>query len=81
MTLKISLAQLGSPARGFIAILENEDGTTIDITPDPSEVGDEEACREAAQLLREAAARFDLLATRQDRCKEVTHAAVNRAKV
>ncbi len=39
------------------------------------------ACREAAKALRQAAARFDLLADEDEPFKVTTHARINRTKV
>lgn len=77
--LKVSLAISGGG--GFIAAIENDDGDAVQLTYDPYETTEATVCTEAAAMLREAAARFDLLATKKKRCHSTTHDAVNRARV
>jgi len=65
---------------GSVATLETKDGDEITIAGSRN-TGSKKACRDAAKALREAAARFELLAEEDEPHKAVTHARVNKAKL
>lgn len=65
---------------GSVAMLETKDGDEI-IIAGSRNTGAKKACRDAAKALRDAAARFDMLADDQEPHKLTTHQRMNRAKV
>lgn len=64
---------------GSVATLETKDGEIA--IAGSRNTGAKKACRDAAKALRDAAARFDMLADDQEPHKLTTHQRVNRAKV
>jgi len=78
--LKVCLSMNGG--EGFVATVETQDDDELWLPLSDDHEGDAAgACQEAARLLREAAARFDLLAAEQKPVHVKTHARVNAARV
>ena len=79
--IRVSLALNGCENNGFVACIEDDDGLSITLIDEPSEATVASACAEAAKKLRDAATRFDILATATDPVKSKTQDRINRASV
>ncbi len=76
--LKVSVGKGGS---GYVPVIENEDNERMWLADEWECRTPEDACAEAAKRLREAAARFDLLAREKMIPSEATHDKINAARV
>lgn len=74
--LKVCLRILNG--NGVHAAIQNTEESDLAIFEDPYEGSPEYGCREAAKLLREAADRFDALATMKKPFHTATQSKVNR---